>query len=528
LIKYSKYLPLILVSTVIAACGISCSLRDEKSSVEQSVPVARMAVIRPDYSRVVIPPNIAPLNFIVQEDGSKYYVKIHSGRGTPIKIFSKKPNIIIPEKAWHKLLNSSRGQELYFDVYVKDKNDGWKRFSTITNKIANEQIDGFLVYRKMHPTHIHIYGKMAIYCRNLNNYKESLILDNNHLSFKCINCHTFCKNRPDKMLMGVRNYTKEGDNTILLDGGRTSLINAKFGYTSWHPSGKLAAYSVNRLPMFYHTARNEVRDTVDFDSLLAYYQIDKKAIKTSPKFSRKDRLEIWPNWSPDGKYLYFCTAPMWWSKDGQSPPERFDEIKYDLVRIRYDINKDEWGDVETVLSSEDTGLSIGIPRISPDGRWLLFCMFDYGYFPSWQQSSDLYLMDLELARKTGKYQYRPLNINSNQSEAWQSWSGNSRWIAFSSKREYGVFTKTYLSYVDEKGEVYKPILLPQKNPEFYDYCLETYTVPELVTGPVEVTRKKMVQTICNSPKIKADFPITMATPESETTPAYVDFPQERE
>ena len=162
MIKYSKYLPLILVSTVIAACGISCSLRDEKSSVEQSVPVARMAAIRPDYSRVVIPPNIAPLNFIVREDGSKYYVEIYSEHGTPIKIFSKKPAIIIPPKAWHKLLNSSRGQELYFDVYVKGKNDRWKKFSTITNKIANEDIDGFLVYRKMHPTHIHIYGTKMV------------------------------------------------------------------------------------------------------------------------------------------------------------------------------------------------------------------------------------------------------------------------------------------------------------------------------------------------------------------------------
>jgi len=528
LIKYSRYLPLILVSTVIAVCAICCGLREEKSSIEKSVPVGRMAAINPDYSRVVIPPNIAPLNFVVQEDGSKYYVNIHSGRGTPIKIFSKKPNIIIPEKAWHKLLNSSRGQELYFDVYVKGKNDGWKRFSTITNKIANEQIDGFLVYRKMHPTHIHLYGKMAIYYRNLNNYKESLILDNDHLRFRCINCHTFCNNRPDKMLMGVRNYTKEGDNTILVEGEKTSLIGGKFGYTSWHPSGKIAVYSVNRLPMFYHSTRNEVRDTIDLNSLLAYYQTDKKVVKTSPNFSRKDYLEVWPAWSPDGKYLYFCTAPMLWSIDDKISFERFDEVKYDLVRIPYDIDTDEWGDLETVLSSEDTGLSIAMPRISPDGRWLLFCMFDYGYFPSWQQSSDLYLIDMELARKTGEYRYRRLNINSNQSEAWQSWSSNSRWIAFSSKREYGVFTRTYFSYVDEKGKVYKPILLPQKNPEFYDYCLETYTVPELVTGPVKVTRKKLVQTICTSAKIKIDLPLTMATPESAATRTYVEPAQERE
>ncbi len=285
-----------------------------------------------------------------------------------------------------------------------------------------------------------------------------------------------------------------------------------FGYTSWHPSGELVSYSVNSLPMFYHTTRSEVRDTVDINSLLAYYKVNENKIKTSPEFSKKDRLETWPAWSADGKYLYFCTAPMWWKEGDPSPPERFDEIKYDLVRISYDLETDKWGKIETVVESKDTGLSIAMPRISSDGRWLSFCMFDYGYFPPWQQSSDLYLIDLESSSRTGKYEYRRLNINSSESEGWQSWSSNSRWIAFSSKRDYGVFTRTYLSYVDEKGEIHKPVLLPQKDPEFYDYCLDTYTVPELITGPVEVSKRELLKVICGPDKIEVDMPITMATP----------------
>ena len=31
--------------------------------------------IEPDYSGVTIPPNIAPLNFIIKEQGSAYFVK---------------------------------------------------------------------------------------------------------------------------------------------------------------------------------------------------------------------------------------------------------------------------------------------------------------------------------------------------------------------------------------------------------------------------------------------------------------------
>ena len=43
-------------------------------------------------------------------------------------------------------------------------------------------------------------------------------------------------------------------------------------------------------------------------------------------------------------------------------------VGYDLMRIAYDIDTGEWGEPETVLSAEKTGLSIVLPRPSPDGR----------------------------------------------------------------------------------------------------------------------------------------------------------------
>jgi hypothetical protein len=155
-------------------------------------------------------------------------------------------------------------------------------------------------------------------------------------------------------------------------------------------------------------------------------------------------------------------------------------------------------------------------------------MFNYGYFPPWQQSSDLYLMNLKAARQTGRFEYRRLQSNSDQSESWHSWSSNSRWIAFSSKRQHGVFTRSYLSYVDQEGKVYKPILLPQKDPLFYDSCLETYSLPELVTQPVQATGEKLARVVRSSRKITVDMPITMATPKAGAAPSYEEPWQERE
>ena len=128
----------------------------------------------------------------------------------------------------------------------------------------------------------------------------------------------------------------------------------------------------------------------DRESDLALYHADSNTVTTTPNISKPDRLETFPTWSPDGRYLYFCsTDPL--------PLERYKEVRYDLMRIRYDADSGRWGEVEPVLLAKDTGLSIAEPRISPDGRWVLFCMSDYGSFPVYQPSSDLYLLDLETA-----------------------------------------------------------------------------------------------------------------------------------
>jgi hypothetical protein len=510
-----RYLFLILLLLMVSAGVLAYALHDEKVIIDSYRTIKRPARIRPDYSRTVIPPNIAPLNFRVCEQGSHYCVKIYSQQGPSIEVSSRSPKIIIPERTWHKILNMNRSGELYFDIFVKSEDDQWNLFPTISNKIAREDIDDFLVYRKMHPTHYLISGEVGLYQRNLHNYDESLILKNKYYrQGGCVNCHTFCNNRTDKTLIAVRSAVY-GSNTILIQNNIAEKIGTKFTYASWHPSGKLASFSINNVQQFFHSARDEVREAIDVDSVMAYYLVDSKTVTTSPEISRKDRLETYPAWTPDGRYLYFCSAPMPRSSQEAEPQlEHYKEVRYDLVRISYDINTDSWGELETVLSARETNMSALLPRISPDGRWLLLCMSDYGCFPAFQQESDLYLVDLQAANRTGSHTTRRLEINSDRSESWHSWASNSRWIAFSSKRRDGVFTRPYLSYVDEAGKVCKPILLPQKDPTFFDSCLEAYNTPELVIQPVCPTGEKLARVVRSSCQITVDMPITMATPSA--------------
>jgi dipeptidyl aminopeptidase/acylaminoacyl peptidase len=282
-----------------------------------------------------------------------------------------------------------------------------------------------------------------------------------------------------------------------------------------------------QIAMFQHAAGSEVRDVIDLDSYLAYYDVNARTVKTTPALARKERLETYPAWSPDGRFLYFCSAPKTWT-DRNVIPAQYDQVQYDLMRIAYDVQRDAWGTTETVLSAQDTGQSILEPRISPDGRWLLFCMCKYGCFPVYQQSSDLYLIDLEAAGRTGRCEYRRLEVNSDESESWHSWSSNSRWIAFSSKRDNGTFTRTYLSYVDPNGTAHKPLLLPQEDPTHYDSCLWTYSVPELVTEPVQVSKEGLGRVVRGSRQVNIEMPVTMATPRTKPEAASDPYRSTRE
>lgn len=468
--------------------------------------IAREPNISPEYSGVVIPGNIAPMNFKILEEGQAYCARIHSADGPAIEVASRTGQIRIPLRKWRALIQTNKGRSLFVDVYVRNAENEWLQFQRIVNTIAKEDIDRTLVYRFMRPVY-NAWKEMGIYQRDLTDFDVSLVMNGRSFGEGCLNCHSFAGDASETMTIGLRSPIY-GSSTLLARKGEVHKIGAKWGYTAWHPSGRLAVYSINKVRQFFHAAGLEVRDVVDLDSALLCYHVEAKKVVSPEELADKNRLETYPTWSPDGLYLYFCSGPILWKDRNTVPPANYDKLKYDLCRISYDVETDQWGKAETVLSADETGSSIMLPRISPDGRFLLFCMCRYGCFPVYQPSSDLYLMDLA----TGKY--HKLAINSRYSESWHSWSGNSRWIAFSSKRQGGSLTRTYLAYVDQTGQAYRPFVLPQKDPAYYDSLLETFSVPELIAGSVKVSKSVLARTARSEASVAVDIPITGATPKA--------------
>jgi hypothetical protein len=147
-------------------------------------------------------------------------------------------------------------------------------------------------------------------------------------------------------------------------------------------------------------------------------------------------------------------------------------------------------------------------------------MCEYGCWPIYLPDSDLYIVDLQEAKKNGKFEYHKMSINSDDSESWHSWSGNSRWMIFSSKREHPSFSRPYISYLDKKGIFTKPFRLPQEDPAFYDSYLKTYTMPTFSPFPFQIPEKKIAAALTNhSAKV-------MPIPRSkEVTGSAAQYPQ---
>jgi hypothetical protein len=504
---------ILLVSATIALLVISSNkLEHIKKFTSSSIP----AHINPDYSDITIPPNIACLNFVIEEEGTQYQVQISGRAGNSFAVSSPNGKIRMSLSKWALLLDANKGGQICFEIYVKKPYIGWVKYPTIINTVAKENIDPYLVFRLTGPI-FNFWHTIAICQRNLTSFKNRFILHGGSFENGCLNCHTFLNNSPEKITIAIRSK-QVGNSTIMVTDRKVEKINSKWSYTAWHPSGKLAAYSINNVDQFFHINRIEERDVIDLDSAILYYLVDKQQTKSIPSLTQKDLLETYPSWSPDGKYLYYCCAPILWQDRDKFPPENWEKVKYSLKRISYNIDTDSWGQPETILSAEQTGLSILLPRISPDGRFLLFCMCEYSCFPVYQPSSDLYMMDL------GTGQYKKLDTaNSNYAESWHSWSSNSRWIAFSSKRLGGLFTRTYFSYVDSNGDVSKPFILPQKDPQYYDSLTKVYSVPELITAPVKVSPWELAKAIRSSDKIETAMPITGATTKGDTSDLYKQF-----
>lgn len=457
---------------------------------EEAQPIAKLPSLFPDYQGIAIPYNIAPLNYRIEEEGDAFVSVARSQKGKTLRVEGKKVQWNLEK--WKNLLENTKGDTLFIDTYVRQSGK-WFRYETVRNVVAPEAIDPYLSYRLIEPSYV-FYENMSLNQRNLTNFDERVLFNNGRPveeeRGKCVNCHAYQNyNREGNMQFHIRGY-KGGTLLASSTSGKVKKINMKCGanpsdgvYPAWHPSKPLIAYSTNQTRQHFHSKDLQKVEVLDVVSGLILYDVERNEVRTICDAS--DELETFPAWSPDGNYLYYVSAryPEGVEAQKDSLFAHYQEIRYDIYRRAFDADRLTFSTPDTVFRASALGRSATLPRISPDGKYLLFTLADYGTFHIWHKSSDLYVMDLQTRA------VRPLTkANSPDVDSYHSWSSNGAWIVFSSRRDDGSYTRSYLCYFKD-GQESKPFILPQESPERYLSLFKSFNVPEFMVKPVDISRQ---------------------------------------
>ena len=455
--------------------------------------------IFPDYTEVTVPVNIAPLNFKLVDSCAceKVYATFANGKQR-FMLKANKGKFSIPISSWRKLLNEATGSSI--SVTVEAKMEGqWVSYQPFRIYVAEEPIDPWLAYRLIDPGY-EVWNEMGIYQRCLENFTQSVIINNKRTGYNCMNCHSFCMQNPEKMMFHMRAIYP---GTFIVDGDHVEKLNTKTDqtmsalvYPSWHPSGNYIAFSVNDIKQSFHSTDPNRVEVFDLASDVVVYDVNKYEIVTSSLLSADSIFETFPTFSPDGKTLFFC------SSDSVKMPEKFENVKYSLCSISFDPENRRFGTkVDTLYQAKSKGgRSVSFPRVSPDGRFLMFTLSGYGNFSIWHKDADLYMYDFKNKKVTS------LNkLNSNDVDSYHSWSSNSRWVVFSSRRIDGLYTRPFIAHIDSEGNQTKPFLLPQKDVDFYQYFMKSFNVPELIKDKVKLKSYNLSKQAMEDPGIDVKF-----------------------
>ena len=451
----------------------SCGAGDPATAVDGS---EGPLVIYPDYKEVTIPANIAPLNFrYAMPDVRKAKTTFTLGDKT---VTIRGDEVEWRLGAWKRFLEGAEGQTITVTaeavVAGRPLTDRW------SIQVSEDPVDGWLTYRLIEPSY-QMYHEISILERCVENFDETVICDWQHTDNACMNCHVHGQSRGDYSLYYIRG--PQGG-SILNQDGKLRKLALKNGdmlsatvYGDLHPGGRFGVFSTNVILPSFHAdavARMEVFDSA---SDLTVADFENNRMINVPHVARADVWETFPCFSADGRSVYYCVA------DTVAIPQDIMQAKYDLLRADFDPETGLIGEqVDTVWSGRTHNASVCHPKVSPDGRWLMFTVSDYGTFPLFHPECTLYLADLQNGG------IRPMEeIKGNKSDSYHSWSSNSRWFVFASKRGDGQYGKPYFCHLDADGNTTKPFVLPQKSSRFYLYNLKSFNVPDLGNASTGMT-----------------------------------------
>ena len=472
-----KKLLVIIAAVALAACGNKIPKTFSESK--------ELPPIYPDYTNVTVPINIAPLTFEVDGKADGIVARLTAGEEELVCGGTK----VQPDADdWKRLTEYAKGKAIKVEVYIQ-ANDQWTRFKPFNIHVSPDSINPYISYRLIAPSYV-IYKDLTISQRCIENYDESVVYDNmlctEPAKGQCINCHNYQQYNPNRLQFHARQH--QGGTVIAYDGkvkkinmSNDSILSAGV-YPTWHPWLPLIVYSTNKTVQTFHITDPDKIEVYDTESDLIAYDVERNEVTNIE--NDPTEFECFPFWAPDGKTLYYCSAHFEYQDTidhGIELIRRFSEVKYNLYKKSFDPQTMQFGPRELVFDAEAMDKSATLPRVSPDGRFLMFTLGKYGVFHIWHRDADLWMMDLTTGQARNMKE-----INSPDVESYHSWSSNGRWVVFSSRRYDGNYTRPFFAHIDKNGHASKPFELPCADPDYHRQFLRSYNIPEFMLGPVTI------------------------------------------
>ena len=472
-----KKLLVIIAAVALVACGNKIPKTFSESK--------ELPPIYPDYTNVTVPINIAPLTFEVDGKADGIVARLTAGEEELVCGGTK----VQPDADdWKRLTEYAKGKAIKVEVYIQN-NDQWTRFKPFNIHVSPDSINPYISYRLIAPSYV-IYKDLTISQRCIENYDESVVYDNmlctEPAKGQCINCHNYQQYNPNRLQFHARQH--QGGTVIAYDGkvkkinmSNDSILSAGV-YPTWHPWLPLIVYSTNKTVQTFHITDPDKIEVYDTESDLIAYDVERNEVTNIE--NDPTEFECFPFWAPDGKTLYYCSAHFEYQDTidhGIELIRRFSEVKYNLYKKSFDPQTMQFGPRELVFDAEAMDKSATLPRVSPDGRFLMFTLGKYGVFHIWHRDADLWMMDLTTGQARNMKE-----INSPDVESYHSWSSNGRWVVFSSRRYDGNYTRPFFAHIDKNGQASKPFELPCADPDYHRQFLRSYNIPEFMLGPVTI------------------------------------------
>jgi tetratricopeptide (TPR) repeat protein len=312
--------------------------------------------------------------------------------------------------------------------------------------------------------------------RNVAETRSRVLLEDMHT---CANCHSFSGDgktlgmdldgpENDKSLYTIvpvqRKMTIRNEDVISWTSFRGEFgSQLREGFMSQvSPDGRRVVTTIKppgtKGTQFYYVANFEdyrfLQVFYPTRGILVWYDRDTRKLQPLPGADDPRYVHTDAVWSPDGKYLVFARAEAKDPNpaDGKMAAYANDPaevpIQYDLYRIPF--NDGKGGKPEPIAGASRNGMSNSFPKISPDGRWLVFVQARNGQLM--RPDSQLYIVP------AAGGQARRMVCNTALMNSWHSFSPNGRWLVFSSKSR-SPYTQMFLTHIDAEGNDSPAILI---------------------------------------------------------------------